>query len=57
MFGSKKIEELEARVRELTESLSKQQAENGNEDFFHDQTLLFCILLRNTVHRPCRSCR
>lgn len=29
MFGSKKIEELEARVRELTESLSKQQAENA----------------------------
>lgn len=30
MFGSKKIEELEARVRELTESLSKQQAENAD---------------------------
>ena len=30
MFGSKKIQELEARVAELTESLSKQQAENAN---------------------------
>ena len=30
MFGSKKIQELEARVAELTESLSKQQAENAS---------------------------
>ena len=30
MFGSKKIQELEARVRELTDSLSKQQAENAD---------------------------
>ena len=30
MFGSKKIQELEARVAELTESLSKQQEENAS---------------------------
>ena len=30
MFGSKKIQELESKVRELTESLSKQQAENSD---------------------------
>ena len=30
MFGSKKIQELEDKVRELTESLSKQQAENAD---------------------------
>lgn len=30
MFGSKKIEELEARVRELTESLNRKQAENAD---------------------------
>jgi len=30
MFGSKKIEELEAQVRQLTENLSKQQAENAD---------------------------
>ena len=30
MFGSKKIQELEARVRELTESLGKQQSENAS---------------------------
>ena len=30
MFGSKKIQELEARVRELTESLSRQQSENAD---------------------------
>jgi len=29
MFGSKKIQELEDRVRELTESLSRQQSENA----------------------------
>lgn len=30
MFGSKKIQELEDRVRELTESLSRQQSENAS---------------------------
>ena len=30
MFGSKKIQELEDKVRELTESLSKQQSENAS---------------------------
>ena len=30
MFGSKKIQELEAQVRELTEKLSRQQAENAD---------------------------
>lgn len=30
MFGSKKIQELEAQVRELTECLSRQQAENAD---------------------------
>lgn len=30
MFGSKKIQELEDRVRELTESLGKQQSENAS---------------------------
>ena len=30
MFGSKKIEELEAQVRELTESLNRKQAENAD---------------------------
>ena len=30
MFGSKKIQEMEARVRELTESLSQKQAENAD---------------------------
>ena len=30
MFGGKKIEELEARVRELTESLSRKESENAD---------------------------